>query len=125
MMRARVTQFVILVLCLLLAVYLVLALAQAGSTNSCRWAFPKWFGCVLSAHKPLSGVLIGVAGVLIGAWIAWTAVQQQNRAEHERLIDECKEYEQLLKRDLNDYADGGSSVADPSSSSGTSNRGTK
>jgi hypothetical protein len=107
MMRARLaTELFALVLWLCLFVYLVLALAEGGSGSSCHWVFPRWFGCVLSAHETLAGALIGAAGVLIGAWIAWTAVQQQINADHHRLIADRVQAEQLLEADLTNYAEG-------------------
>jgi hypothetical protein len=87
-------------------VFLVLALVQAGSGSSCRWAFPKWFGCVLAAHESLAGGLIGLAGVLLGAWVAWSAVQQQISADRERAIADREEAERLLSQDLTEYAEG-------------------
>src|SRR5262249_21316756 len=70
-------QGTILVLFFGLFTFLVLALAQWGSGSSCGWQFPKWFGCVLQDHESLAAGLIGAAGALFAAWIAWTAVQRQ------------------------------------------------
>ncbi len=84
--RRHRIQFVALVLGLWLFVYLVLAFAQWGSAGSCHWAFPKWFGCVLSAHEGLAGGLVGASGALIAARIAWMAVQEQINAEHDRMM---------------------------------------
>jgi hypothetical protein len=71
------TQFLLLLFGLPLFIFLVLALAQWGSGSSCGWQFPKWFGCVLHDHDSLAAGLIGAAGGLFAAWIAWTAVQRQ------------------------------------------------
>jgi hypothetical protein len=68
----------------LVFIYLVLALAEAGGLAACHWAFPRWFGCVLYVHESLAAGLIAAAGALTAAWIAWTAVQQQINAEKER-----------------------------------------
>jgi hypothetical protein len=87
-------------------VYLVLALAEVGGVAGCHWAFPRWFGCVLYLHETLAGSLIGAAGALTAAWIAWTAVQHQINAERERMLADRKEAEQLLAADLSEYADG-------------------
>jgi hypothetical protein len=106
MMRSRATRLVALIFGLLLFMYFVLAIAQAGGASSCHWAFPKWFGCVLSAHEALAGGLIGAAGALSAAWIAWTAVQAQISAERERMMADRIEAERLLAEDLTDYADG-------------------
>lgn len=91
---------------LLLFVFVVLALAQAGSGASCQWKFPKWLGCVLSAHENLAGGLIAASGALIAAWIAWAAVQQQINADRERMMAERVEAERLLADEMIDYAEG-------------------
>ncbi len=49
---------------------------------------------------------MGAAGVLIAAWMAWTAVQQQINADRERTVADRKEAERLLAEDLTNYADG-------------------
>jgi len=95
-----------LVFGLALCVYLILALAEVGGGSSCHWAFPKWFGCVLTAHEGFAGGLIGAAGALVAAWIAWTAVQTQINAERERMMADRLEAERLLTEDLTDYAAG-------------------
>ena len=105
-LQKRTTQFVLLFFGLPLFVFLVLALAQAGSGSSCHWAFPKWFGCVLAAHENLAGSLIGLAGVLLGAWVAWSAVQQQINADRERAMADRVEADRLLSEALTNYADG-------------------
>jgi hypothetical protein len=91
---------------LLLFVFVVLALAQAGSGASCQWKFPKWLGCVLSAHENLAGGLIAASGALIAAWIAWAAVQQQINADRERMMADRVEAERLLADEMIDYAEG-------------------
>jgi hypothetical protein len=105
-LQKRFTQFVLLFFGLPLFVFLVLALAQAGSGSSCHWKFPKWFGCVLAAHENLAGGLIGLAGVLLGAWAAWSAVQKQINADRERALADRVEADTLLSEALTDYADG-------------------
>jgi hypothetical protein len=81
-LQKTTTHFLVL-FGLLVLVFLVLALAQWGSGSSCRWQFPKWFGCVLDDHDSLAAGLIGAAGALFAAWIAWTTVQRQ-LAEQQR-----------------------------------------
>jgi hypothetical protein len=105
MIRGRTIQLIALLLGLPVFIYSTLALAQVGHGASCHWAFPKWFGCVLSAHEGLAGGLIGASGALIAAWIAWSAVQQQINAERERATADRVEAERLLSEDLPDYAD--------------------
>jgi hypothetical protein len=102
----RVAPGVILIVLLVLFVYFVLGLAQYGSGSSCGWALPRWFGCVLTAHEALAAGLIGAAGALLAAWIAWSAIQQQINAERERMLADRVEAERLLAEELTDYADG-------------------
>jgi hypothetical protein len=102
---SRATQFVALFLGLPLFVFLNLALAQWGSGGSCHWQFPKWFGCVLHAHDSLAAGLIGAAGALFAAWIAWTAVQHQINADRERALADREEAERLLSQELTDFAE--------------------
>jgi len=105
-MNFRIGQLLLVALCFVVFVYLVLALAEVGGVAGCHWAFPRWFGCVLYLHETLAGSLIGAAGALTAAWIAWTAVQHQINAERERMLADRKEAEQLLAADLSEYADG-------------------
>jgi hypothetical protein len=85
-LQKRITQFLALLFFLPLFTFSVLALAQWGSGSSCHWQFPKWFGCVLRDHDSLAAGLIGAAGALFAAWIAWTAVQRQINADRERAV---------------------------------------
>jgi hypothetical protein len=36
-----------------------------------------WIGCVMGAHETLAGGLIAAVGALFGAWLAFSAVQEQ------------------------------------------------
>jgi hypothetical protein len=60
----------------------------------------------MAAHENLAAGLIGAAGALIAAWIAWTAVQDQIRSERERAVADRKEVEAILSHDLSEYAEG-------------------
>jgi hypothetical protein len=104
-LQKTTTQFFVLLFGLPLFTFLVLALAQWGSGSSCHWQFPKWFGCVLGDHDSLAAGLIGAAGALFAAWIAWTAVQHQINADRERALADRKEAEQLLSQELTDFAE--------------------
>jgi hypothetical protein len=106
MIPFRTGPLLLLALCFVVFIYLVLALSEVGGAAGCHWAFPRWFGCVLYVHETLAGGLIGAAGALMAAWIAWTAVQQQINAEKERISADRDEAERLLAKDLNEYADG-------------------
>jgi hypothetical protein len=106
MIPSRTGQLLLIALCFVVFIYLVLALSEVGGAAGCHWAFPRWFGCVLYVHETLAGGLIGAAGALIAAWIAWTVVQQQINAEKERISTDRDEAERLLAKDLSEYADG-------------------
>jgi hypothetical protein len=106
MMKFRIGQLLVVAPGFVVFVYLVLALAEVGGVAGCHWAFPRWFGCVLYVHETLAAGLIGAAGALIAAWIAWTALQHQMNTEQERMSADRKEAEQLLAADLSEYADG-------------------
>jgi hypothetical protein len=103
-LQKTTAQFLILLFGLPLFTFLVLALAQWGSGSSCHWQFPKWFGCVLGDHDSLAAGLIGAAGALFAAWIAWTAVQRQINADRERALADREEAERLLSQELTDFA---------------------
>jgi hypothetical protein len=47
----------------------------APSIWQSRW--PKYLGCAMGVHEDLAAGLIGGAGALFAAWIAWEAVQEQ------------------------------------------------
>jgi hypothetical protein len=55
--------------------------------------FPKWLGCAMAAHENLAGGLIGAAGALFAAWVAFTTVQRQmdeEKAQRENSYVEAK-----------------------------------
>jgi hypothetical protein len=60
----------------------------------------------MAAHESLAGGLIGAAVVLLGAWTAWRAVQQQINSDRERAVADREEAERLLSEDLTDCAAG-------------------
>jgi hypothetical protein len=45
--------------------------------------WPKWIGCAMATHENLAGGLLGAAGTIFAAYIAWSAVQAQIMAERE------------------------------------------
>jgi hypothetical protein len=51
------------------------------STSLAWW---QWAGCVMAAHEGLAAGLIGAAGALFAAWLAFDAVQEQMRQERAR-----------------------------------------
>jgi hypothetical protein len=96
-MTFRIGPFLLAALCSAVFIYLLLALAEAGGPAACRWAFPRWFGCVLYVHESLAAGLVAAAGALVAAWIAWTALQQQIKAQNERTSAERREAERLQR----------------------------
>lgn len=56
--------------------------------------WPKYVGCTMAAHEGLAGGLIGAAGALFAAWLAFDAIQEQMAAEKElREREQVKEDE--------------------------------
>jgi hypothetical protein len=47
--------------------------------------FPKWVGCTMAAHENLAGGLIGFAGAIFAAWLAYSGAQDQLRNTNEQL----------------------------------------
>jgi hypothetical protein len=47
--------------------------------------WPKWIGCAMAAHESLAGGLIGFAGVIFAAWLAYSGAQDQLRNTNEQL----------------------------------------
>lgn len=39
--------------------------------------WPKWIGCAMAAHENLAGGLIGLAGAIFAAWLAYSGAQDQ------------------------------------------------
>jgi methyl-accepting chemotaxis protein len=74
---------------LVVAVIGLLGFAQAYSegTNRCFGGFfgqwPKWIGCAMAAHEGLAGGLIGLAGAVFAAWLAYSGTQDQLRQINE------------------------------------------
>jgi hypothetical protein len=103
---ANVTIGISVFIGLALIVILILALAHAWAPEAapdlprrCFETFetaqwPKWIGCAMAARESLAAGLIGAAGALFAAWLAYSAVQQQfahQEAERARLQAEAKE----------------------------------
>jgi hypothetical protein len=77
-MKTKSQQFWTLALGLPIAIFLILALAETGTTvPSCGWKFPMWFGCVFATHESLAAGLIATAGAIFAAWLAYSGIQEQ------------------------------------------------
>jgi hypothetical protein len=61
--------------------------------------FPKWLGCAMAMHENLAGGLVGAAGALFAAWIAFTAVQRQIEEETARFTTQMQEETARRERD--------------------------
>jgi hypothetical protein len=105
---------------ILLAIFLLalivglLMLAQSGSSGerlcvpglahlSRLMDFHTWLGCALAAHEGLAGGLIGSAGALFAAWIAWHAVMRQINAESDQAYEALREEVERVADTLNSY----------------------
>jgi hypothetical protein len=81
-------QGVLIAAAIVVFIYAVLAVANiAPLNNQCEWKFPKFLSCLLGARENLTGGLIGGAGALFAAWVAWLAVRQQIAFEREKRRD--------------------------------------
>ncbi len=54
------------------------------ATNFGKTKWPMYLGCAMTAHEDLAAGLIGGAGALFAAWIAFDAVQEQLGEERKR-----------------------------------------
>ena len=48
-----------------------------------KW--PMWLGCAIAAHETLAGGLIAAAGVLFGAWLAFSGLREQIATEQQNI----------------------------------------
>src|SRR5438034_5636665 len=93
----RTSQGVLVGALIVAFIIAVLILAQAGvddvhlAAGSKRCAqsiwqsqWPRWLGCAMAQHESLAGGLLGAGGVLFAAWLAYSGIQEQIRAERRR-----------------------------------------
>jgi hypothetical protein len=92
---------------LIAAVIIILAFVDATAMieDSTRCAptiwqsqWPRYLGCTLAAHEGLAGGLIGVAGAIWAAWLAYTAVQEQIAGEKTAREQQRHDEEERLRR---------------------------
>jgi hypothetical protein len=74
----------IIAVALIVGVIGLLGFANANAVGGTRCfigfahaQWPKWIGCAMAAHENLSGGLIGLAGVIFAAWLAYSGAQDQ------------------------------------------------
>jgi hypothetical protein len=92
--KRRVAWGLGIALALILIVLGTLALAdiyQLEDMKRCaptiwKQKWPMWLGCVLAAQQDLAAGLIGGAGALFAAWLAFDAVQEQLAEERNRQL---------------------------------------
>jgi hypothetical protein len=84
----------------------VLAAALAWGPHYCKPAFPMIIGCALGSYESLAAGIIASAAALIAGWLAWSAVQAQIEAEAKRAVADRVEVEEILKQDIDTFADG-------------------
>jgi hypothetical protein len=78
-------QASLIAIAIIVFIYAILALANiAPLNNQCEWKFPKALSCLLGARENLTGGLVGGAGALFAAWVAWLAVRQQIDLERQK-----------------------------------------
>jgi len=70
----------LILLAVIVAAYLVMLFANfwpPKEEQQCAWQFPKVLSCVLGMRENLAGGVLGAAGAIFAAWIAWRVVQSQ------------------------------------------------
>jgi hypothetical protein len=98
MSRRRFGQGIVLAIILVSIIVLLLDLAQSSSTSGKLCAprladlklpmdFSRWLGCALAMHETLAGGLIGAAGALFAAWLAWQAIMRQINAQADQAYE--------------------------------------
>ena len=70
----------------------------APSIWQSQW--PKYIGCAAAAHEGLAGGLVGAAGALFAAWLAFDAIQQQLGEERQRVHEERQRQDRLQAEEL-------------------------
>ena len=106
----RYVQGASIVLGSLFIAILVLAAAVAWGPHQCALVFPKIIGCAVGHYEGLTGGMLAAGSALFAGWLAWSAVQVQIAAEERRATVERVEVEKVLQADLNNFAEGLSSI---------------
>ena len=94
-MRAAVIGFVLIAMVIGILVFVdttaMLDEAKRCAPSIWQSQWPKYIGCAMAAHEGLAGGLIGAAGALFAAWLAFDAIQEQLAAERERHVTQQAE----------------------------------
>jgi hypothetical protein len=106
----RYVQGASIVLGSLFITILVLTAAVAWGPHQCALVFSKIIGCAVGHYEGLTGGMLAAGSALFAGWLAWSAVQIQIAAEERRATAERVEVEKVLQADLNNFAEGLSSI---------------
>jgi hypothetical protein len=106
----RCVQGASIILGSLFAIILVLAAALAWGPHQCKPAFPMVIGCAMGTYESLAGGMLAAGTALFAGWLAWSAVQIQIATEEKRATAETVEVEDVLQGDLDNLAEGLSSI---------------
>jgi hypothetical protein len=66
-------------------------------------SWPKWIGCAMAAHENLAGGLLGGAGALFAAWLAWVGLQKQMRSAEDIVQRQIRSAEDARTQSHVDY----------------------
>jgi hypothetical protein len=95
----RISSALLIIFSLLLLVVGFLGLAEGGAEHPRCDLDVSEIGCLLASHQELAAGLLGAAGALFAAWLAYEAVQDQISAERNaREADRREENEQQRQR---------------------------
>jgi hypothetical protein len=106
----RWTQGLIIILGSIAATIAVLGGALAWGPHHCKLAFPMVIGCAMGSYESLAGGMFAASAALFAGWLAWSAVQVQVSAEEKRAAADRVEIEGVIQGDLDDMAEGLSSI---------------
>lgn len=78
-LRGLVGKILLMAFGAFVGAYVIMAVANLRPLDDrvCEWKFPKAMSCLLGARENLAGGVIGAAGALMAAWLAWVAIQKQ------------------------------------------------
>jgi hypothetical protein len=95
MSETRLKRAAVIAVILIISVVVLLSFADSYAVDSltkrCTTSFaeskwPMYIGCAMAAHEGLAGGLVGGAGALFAAWLAYEAIQEQLSIEDTRRI---------------------------------------
>jgi hypothetical protein len=107
---ARWLQGLCLIAASIIVTVMVLAAALAWGPYHCKLTFPMVLGCAIGSYETLTGGMIAATAALIAGWLAWSGVQVQIEAEEKRAIADRIEVEEVLKGDIDSFAEALSSI---------------